>query len=347
MRISRNGKAVSVLAPAKVNLFLEVIRRRDDGFHEISTVMCPISLCDTLTLELTDAPNLELQLQLPTEPEGDSERGRGSEPHEDSEQTDINSAGDAAWDIPSDHRNLVLRGLAQLRHITGFTGGARVSLTKRIPAAAGLGGGSSDAAAAIVAMLVAMGQWKRSIALEIASSLGSDIPFFLGNEEHCGLATAEGRGERCTPIDGKPNLQFVVTHPPEGCSTADIYGGLQADYLCNHHTPQTHGLLLAACLSGDQHKIGAGLFNALQSSAVKRNPWIERQLDILNACGGPYRLMSGSGSSCFAMLTEGQDANEVHRRVRMKAQDIGIRRTYSVRSFYSPSIEQQIREWAS
>ncbi len=328
MRITKSGRTVEVETPAKVNLFLEVLRRREDGFHDISTVMCPISLCDTLTLEVSDTPDLELKLELPTE------AGSRGDP-------------DTAWMIPADDRNLVLRGLAQLRQNIGFTGGARVQLTKRIPAAAGLGGGSSNAAGAIVALLVALGKWDRELATQIAGSLGSDIPFFLGNTDFCGLASAEGRGEKCEPILAQPQLSFVVTHPPEGCSTAEIYNGLQADYLRNHHTPQTHGSLLAACQSGDQHKIGASLFNALQSTAVKRNPWIERQLDILSECGGPYRLMSGSGSSCFAMLVGEQDANEVHRRVRVMAQSNGIRRTYGVSSFYNPSIEQQIREWAS
>ncbi|GAB5404955.1 MAG: 4-(cytidine 5'-diphospho)-2-C-methyl-D-erythritol kinase [Aureliella sp.] len=342
MRISREGRRVVVRTPAKVNLFLEVLRRRDDGFHDISTVMCPISLCDTLALELTDTPKLDLLLDLPSDLDPPSDALRPS-----SDSVVAVSNGDTAWDIPADDRNLVLQGLAQLRQRTGFKGGARVELTKRIPASAGLGGGSSNAAGAIVALLVAMGQWDRTLATETAKSLGSDIPFFLGNERFCGLAVAEGRGEQCKSIDGEPDLRFVVTHPPKGCSTAEIYGGLQADYLRNHHTPHTHGFLVAACQSGELEKIGAGLFNALQSTAVKRNPWIERQLDILNECGGPYRLMSGSGSSCFAVLVGEQDDSEVHRRVVAKAHNIGIRRVYSASAFYSPSIEQQIREWAS
>lgn len=344
MRICRHDNQILVQTPAKVNLFLEVLGRRDDGFHEISTVMCPISLCDTLTLELTQTPELTLSLEVP-------ELNKNTLPPSKNRRQTISlteTGGDfdreEAWDIPTDNRNLVLRGLAEIRQSTGFAGGAHVHLVKRIPAAAGLGGGSSDAAAAIVAFLAATKHWDRQVATQAAAALGSDIPFFLGNADNCGLMLAEGRGERCTPIAGKPNLRFVISHPPEGCSTAAIYSALATDYLCNHHTPKTHVALVDACSAENIHKIGAGLFNALQSSAVKQNPWIETQLDILNECGGPFRMMSGSGSSCFAVLMERQDTNEVEAQVRMKALDKGIRRTYAATSFYSPSIEQQLYE---
>lgn len=346
MHISRHENRILVQTPAKVNLFLEVLARRSDGFHEISTVMCPISLCDTLTLELTEAPDLTLSLEVPERSESKFQTSVSWRQSISLTETDGDFDGDEAWDIPTDSRNLVLRGLAQIRQSTGFTGGARVHLVKRIPAAAGLGGGSSNAAAAIVAFLAANHSWDRQLATQAASSLGSDIPFFLGNERNCGLMHADGRGERCTPIAAKPNLRFVVCHPPEGCCTAAIYAALATDYLCNHHTPKTHGFLLDACVAEDEHKIGAGLFNALQSSAVKQNPWIETQLDILNECGGPFRMMSGSGSSCFAMLVDGQDATEVEEQVRKKAHNKGIPRIYSATSFYSPSIEQQLHEWA-
>ena len=329
MRITRRSESVVVESPAKVNLFLDVLGRRDDGFHEISTVLCPVSIFDSLELQLSETEEFALDITI------------ASPPSKSDSSTDI------AWDIPTDSRNLVIRALTDIRQEMGLKAGAKVRLAKRIPAAAGLGGGSGNAAAAIVAYLAILDAWDREAATKVAARLGSDIPFFLGNERNFGLAEACGRGEQVSPLEATPKLDFVLTHPPEGCSTAAIYGGVNADLLPNPHTRQLRAKLVSACQHEDVRKIGAGLFNALQSSAEKHTSWIETQLRLFDELGLEFRLMSGSGSSCFALIDNSQNNDMLLEQLRSAAAQQGIERVFAASAVYSSSIEWQIRQWAS
>lgn len=329
MWITRQANRVVVRSPAKVNLFLDVLGRRDDGFHEVTTVMCPVSIIDSLELELTTTGQFKLDITFATPP------------------AKSDSTTDIAWDIPADSRNLVIRALTEIRQEMGLKAGAAVRLTKQIPAAAGLGGGSGNAAAAIVAYLASLDAWDRDAATAVAARLGSDIPFFLGNERNFGLAEACGRGEQISPLEATPKLDFLLTHPPVGCSTAAIYGGLNTDCLPNPHTRQLQEKLVAACESGELRKIGAGLFNALQSSAEKHTSWIETQLRLFDELGLEFRLMSGSGSSCFALIDDSQNNNMLLEQLRAAAAQRGIERVFAASAVYGSSIEQQIRQWAS
>ena len=162
MFVCRSGDTLRVDAPAKLNLFLEVLERRPDGFHEIETLMVPISLFDTLWLRPTPHPGIHLQcvwapgLAL----------------------TDAVSY--AATTLPAVEENLVYKSLTRLAKAADVPYGADVFLVKRIPAAAGLGGASSDAAAALLAANAAWNlQWSRTQLQELAATLGSDIPFFF------------------------------------------------------------------------------------------------------------------------------------------------------------------------
>lgn len=335
MRIERKGNVISIETPAKVNLFLDILGRRDDGFHEIASIMCPIAICDHLRLELTDEPEIDLEVAIPAL--GRSDKDLSTSRHRSANHRD------PAWDIPSDDRNLIVRAFAGIRQELGVTQGARIRIIKRIPAAAGLGGGSSDAAAAIVAGLIALGRWDRELAVKVSASLGSDIPFFLGNSETFGLALAIGRGEQCTFMSDQPPLNFVITHPPRGCSTQAIY----QEYSKNTHKLGKPRRKLTAYIddlkSNTPQKIGVGMFNALQSSAARLNPWIKIQLEMMRHCGAKHVLMSGSGSSCFAL-----DAGEqTERRIREMARVSGVPRVFSAGAIYSSSIEQQICHWTS
>lgn len=173
---SSSETTLFIVRTAKLNLFLEVLGKRPDGYHEIETLMCPISLCDELEFRFRDDPRIHLQLELPST---------------------AGTTDDPAWQIPADDRNLVVRSIQSVQAAMGVGGGCTIHLKKRIPAAAGLGGGSSDAAAAIVAAMLAWGQWDRNLATSIANSLGSDIGFFLGDTTQVGMALATGRGEKC------------------------------------------------------------------------------------------------------------------------------------------------------
>ncbi|MGA2258695.1 MAG: hypothetical protein ABSG53_28850, partial [Thermoguttaceae bacterium] len=158
MQIHRNSVEIVIQTPAKLNLFFEVLGKRSDGYHEIETLMCPIGWYDTLCFRGASSEELDLECQW------------GS----------VASGGSGFEEVPRDGKNLVLRAVDLVRRRTGTKQGARLRLTKRIPTAAGLGGGSSDAAAALVAANLG---WRLGLSLpelaSLAAELGSDVPFFL------------------------------------------------------------------------------------------------------------------------------------------------------------------------
>jgi len=316
MIIDQTSRIIEILAPAKVNLFLEVLGKRGDGYHEIDTVMCPVRLFDRVIFEPTAAPGLELELCLPSRRTLDD---------------------DPAWDIPADSNNLAIRALKLLQAKLGTTHGGRLRLEKNIPAAAGLAGGSSDTAAAVCAALLAWGRWDRHLATHVCAELGSDIPFFLGDQQQFGMARATGRGEKCELLSATPPLRFLVTHPPTGCPTGEIYRRFVLP-----KTTRDSSRITAACEDGQFSKIGAELFNALQLSASGLTNWIERQLQCFTEAGLNYCIMSGSGSSCFALLNGDADDRSAAARLKAAARSMGIERLYEVDAHYAPSIEGQL-----
>ena len=173
MQVHRDTVEIVIQTPAKLNLFFEVLGKRADGYHEIETLMCPISLCDTLHFRGTSSDDLDLQCSWGMASQG----GSGFE------------------GVPRDGKNLVWRAVDLIRRRTGTRQGAKLRLIKRIPTAAGLGGGSSDAAAALVAANLG---WKldlpRAELAAMAAELGSDVPFFL-HERSCRLPRP-GRANR-------------------------------------------------------------------------------------------------------------------------------------------------------
>src|SRR5438876_5563646 len=188
----RSGKPRRLVlrAAAKINLALEVLGRRNDGYHEIATVMQAVDLSDRLVLE--DADVLELRT--------------------------------TALDVPTDGTNLALKAAATLREMAGSSRGTRITLEKRIPVAAGLGGGSTDAAAVLVGLNRLWGlRWSGARLAEVAVTLGMDVPFCL----HGGAAMGTGRGERLEPLASSA-LALVLVNPRVAASTAEIYGGVVA-----------------------------------------------------------------------------------------------------------------------
>ncbi len=346
MIIQRAHTAIHISAPAKVNLFLEVLGKRSDGFHEVRTLLCPIALFDQLHFELSPhSEAIELQVFLPA----------GADPTE------------TAWDIPSDQRNLVHRAVTRTRQLLALRrqaavgqslvpplGGCRIQLHKSIPATAGLGGGSSDAAAAVVASLLAWNSWDRQLAQDVCAEIGSDVAFFLGGPNGFGLALASGRGEQCQWLDCQPKFELCLTHPPVGCSTQRVYQGY-----VKPAEERDSKKIVAACESGQLKKIGAELFNALQLSASMQTDWIDRQLRLFAANGFPYALMSGSGSSCFGLFDPAESQQENERetphqlhpdrvaRLKHQAQLMGLSRVTTVQAWYGDSIEQQLSKQSS
>ncbi len=249
-------------AHAKLNLFLEVLGKRPDGFHEIVTVMHRVSLCDVMTFEPL-ADGFEI------------------------------ACSDAS--VPVDERNLVWKALSVARAVSGRRFGCRVRIEKRIPPGSGLGGGSSNAAQTLLAANELFGlNLSRAELHEAAASIGSDVPFFLNGP----LAVCRGRGERVEPAASRLKFWFVLALPKARLSTREVYGRLDATLTpCK----QDVTVFLNSLAGGDVEEIGERLFNRLEEPAFAMRPelreWSREMLE-LGACGS---LMSGSGSALFAL----------------------------------------------
>ena len=301
MHLRTLHETIEIAAPAKVNLFLEVLGRRADGYHELETLMVPIDRYDTLRF----TPQAGLQLTLACDTAAIDGRVETSTPS-------LPSA--ACEQLPTGDENLVLKAVRRLRDRAGIEMGGHLHLTKRIPLAAGLAGGSSDAAAALAAANQAWRlDWPHERLAEIAAEIGSDVPFFLAR----GAAVCRGRGERIERCGTLGTLHFVVVKPPAGLSTAAVFKACQP-------ASQPHGVeqLLVALRRGRLAEAGALFHNRLQSAARSISPWIDRlamefaRLPVLG------HQMSGSGTSYFGLCASATLARRVAARLR--SQSLGL-----------------------
>ena len=262
-------------AHAKVNLTLEVLGKRTDGFHAIRSVMQRISLADTLTIE----PAVELSLAC-------------SEP---------SLKGPA---------NLVWRAAERLRAACDVSRGAALRLEKRIPVAAGLGGGSSDCAAALRGLNDLWGlELTRERLMAIGAELGSDVPFFLLEG---GCALAEGRGELLTALGPLPERWLVLVKPDAGISAGAAYGALRRSEWSDgaRTTEWLEGVRLSAMVPAP--------FNALERAALRVEPAAEEARLALLEAGAEAPFMSGSGSTFFALFRTEGEAEQVAEAVRKR-----------------------------
>ncbi|MDG2206325.1 MAG: 4-(cytidine 5'-diphospho)-2-C-methyl-D-erythritol kinase [Pirellulales bacterium] len=285
-------------APAKLNLYFELIARRDDGYHDVETLMVPISLYDTVTFH----PFAGNALAVPEEC-GIDFHLQQFYPRSDSSQQDI----------PSDRQNLVVRALELLRQRSGTEQKAQVTLCKRIPAEAGLGGGSSDAAVALKLANRGWGLgWSRKQLMELAAELGSDVPFFLSR----GAAIGRGRGEQLEPLPAAGQICAVVVVPPQGLSTAAVYraANVPAD-------PKGVRSAVNALQTGSLRDWKEGLHNRLEDTARTLSPWIDRVRSAMDAAGCQLHQMTGSGTGCFGLTRHRAEAHRIAARLR--ARNIG------------------------
>ncbi|HEY4761988.1 MAG TPA: 4-(cytidine 5'-diphospho)-2-C-methyl-D-erythritol kinase [Thermoguttaceae bacterium] len=289
MRIHHNPVETIIQAPAKLNLFFEVIGKRNDGYHEIETLMCPISLFDTLRFSRNQSGNIEFNY------------------YKSFGLHTLNCV--QSQDIPEDFTNLAVRAVELLRQHTGIRAGAKLRLIKRIPSAAGLGGGSSDAAAAIMAANIGWGlNWPINKLARLAATLGSDVPFFLVGAP----AICRGRGEQVEQVDALGMLHFVVVRPPAGLKTEAVYR------VCRPaESPLSVMPLIHVIKQGNRNKTGRMLFNRLQSAAATLSPWIDRlrgEFDQLDCLG---HAMSGSGTSYFGLCRNARHARRIAQRLQL------------------------------
>jgi 4-diphosphocytidyl-2-C-methyl-D-erythritol kinase len=276
MRIERQAGALTIQAPAKVNLFLEVLGKRPDGYHNIETLMVAVNLFDTLRFREEPSGEIRLTCNYP-------ELSTGSD-------------------------NLVIRAAALLKKKTGYEKGARITLTKRIPLAAGLAGGSSDAAATLAGLnrLWRLGLTRARL-MALAKELGSDVAFFFSTS----AAWCTGRGERVRPLRLRKPLWFVLAALPIGLSTARVYGGLRVP-----ENPQEGEKIRRAVRASTVEEIGRLLHNRLQPVAQRMCPVIRTVCQQLAQSEPAGVLMSGSGPSVYALCRNHGEAVRIARQSR-------------------------------
>lgn len=257
------------LAPAKVNLSLRVLRRREDGFHEIESLMCPVSIFDTLEIAHRETKGLEFVCDDATLPTGDD--------------------------------NLVVRAAKLFCGACGLEPRLRIALTKRIPHGAGLGGGSSDAATTLIGLnRLFETNLPREALAAMAADLGSDIPFFI----YQSAAMIRGRGEQVEPVEFPHALPLFLIKPPFGVPTPWAY----QQWRDSREIP---GVPYAA-----QKFVWGALVNELERPVFQKylfladvKSWLLQQPDVEGA------LMSGSGSTVFALLRDKESAAALSARV--------------------------------
>ncbi len=283
-------KSLIFYSPAKVNLLLKVLGKRRDGFHELLTVFHRISLCDRLTLKKISVGRFILTTSHPA--------------------------------LRSRKNNLISKAYDLLRRHTPWKGGVAVTLEKNIPIAAGLGGGSSDAAHFLLGVnhLFNLGL-SRNTLIRLGKKLGSDIPFFLYNVNQ---AVGRGRGEIVKPLPFSGRLWFVVLKPPFGLATRKVY---QKHSLGRRLTRISRvDTITSAFFRGFKQgpasrlKLANDLFQA--SSAL--DPEIKKMDRCLKEAGGKIRLMSGSGPAMLSIHDSKKEAERVARKLRASKPDMRV-----------------------
>lgn len=272
---------LTLKAYAKVNLVLEVLGRRADGYHEIASIMQTVGLHDVLTFEAADA--IEFSCSVPELQSGD---------------------------------NLVWKAVHVLREATGNTAGARIALKKDIPRDAGLGGGSSDAAAALKGLnrLWGLGMAHESLA-EIASRVGSDVPFFI----YGGTCLAQGRGEKITPLPDVPAAWFVLLKPSVAVpakKTAALYAMLKP----GHCSCDSLAAAAAGLLKSGRTWAGA-LYNTFDIVSAEAYPGLQGYRDALAKAGTEDVHLAGSGPLLFSMFGSPEEARDAQAKLSLLGMD--------------------------
>ncbi|MBU6401978.1 MAG: 4-(cytidine 5'-diphospho)-2-C-methyl-D-erythritol kinase [Verrucomicrobia bacterium] len=258
-------------SPCKVNLLLDILGKRADGYHELESVMVPVRLCDRLEFR-RQGVGVILECDHP--------------------------------ELPTGAGNLVWRAATAFFAATGITEGVQIRLEKRIPLAAGLGGGSSNAATTLLALNDLFDRpLEAGQRLELAARLGSDVPFFLQSRP----AMVRGRGEVVEPLDALPLLRgtyLVLAHPGFGVSTAWAYQQLS-------RFPQVLGgqrgradRLVHRLRGQDLRAAGAAFYNSLEAPVLEKFPLLALFQESFRANGAVATLMSGSGSATFALAPD-------------------------------------------
>ena len=265
-------------AYAKINLGLDVLRRRDDGYHEVKMIMQMTDLYDTLTFESREDEKIYI--------------------HTDHAK------------VPCDEHNLIYKAAMVLFEETGSRIGADITLEKRIPVAAGMAGGSTDAAAALIAFNEMLGQpLSRERLKEIAVKVGADVPYCVMG----GTALSEGIGEVLTVLPAPPEAFLVIAKPDIDVSTAFVYQNLHLESILEH--PDIDGMA-EALRAGNLKRIAELMGNVLETVTIPAYPIIGEIKRICCEEGAMNALMSGSGPTVFAVYDSEEKAKNAAKRIQ-------------------------------
>lgn len=265
-------------AYAKINLGLDVLRRREDGYHEVKMIMQTVDIYDVLTFVKAPADVFRLSV--------------------DSAQ------------IPDDDNNLVLKAARLLFATAGIDAGVEVTLQKNIPVAAGMAGGSTDAAATLIGLNALYDlRFTTEQLQEIGVKLGADIPYCIMG----GTALSQGIGEILRPLPAPPRAHLVIAKPDLMISTKYVYENLHANSLKVH--PNIDGMI-EALSNQDLTKMCSLMGNVLETVTEKENPIITQIKDLMKEQGATGALMSGSGPTVFSIFTEEEKARSCFQKIQ-------------------------------
>lgn len=274
-------------APAKINLTLDTLYRRDDGYHEVEMIMTTIDLNDRLTFECRDDGEIIIDVEHNF--------------------------------VPSDHRNLAYKAAKLMQERYNIEKGVTISLEKSIPISAGLAGGSSDAAATFRGLNELWGINESLETLsELASEIGSDISFCIYGK----TALCQGRGEKITHLPKPPSAWVVIAKPDIGVSTPEIYGALDLEDKEQVHTKAC----LSAIENNDYALLCQSLGNSLEKVTMQLYPEVEKLKNTMRNTGVDAALMSGSGPTIYGFVQKERQAKQVYNALMGCCNDVYIAR---------------------
>ena len=284
-------------SPCKVNLILNILGKRADGFHELETVMQPVNICDEMTFERAGA-SLQLTCSNP--------------------------------ELPCDSKNLVHRAATSFLTAAKISDGVKIHLQKNLPLAGGIGGGSANAAVTFTALNQLFGAPLPPEKLhELAAALGSDVPFFLYDKP----ALATGRGEKVQTLENFLALKgkaFFLAHPGFGISTPWSYQNLARFPKDQNGTAGRAQKLVSLLQAGDLKAAAAEIYNSLEAPAFEKFPVLQLYKEFLREHGALVSLMSGSGSTTFAIAENLAAANNLAEKFKSQFGDNGWTATVAI-----------------
>lgn len=265
-------------APAKINLMLDVLHKREDGYHEVEMIMTMVDLSDRLEMSTLPRDTIIISSQ--------------------------------AGYIPLDEKNLAFQAARLIKDRYNVSKGVYIHLDKNIPVAAGLAGGSSDAAATLRGL---NRLWELDIPVEelkaLGAELGSDVPFCVTG----GTALATGRGEKLTPLPNPPQCWVVLAKLPINVSTAEVYGRLRSSRITSHPSANT---MIEAIESGSFSSVCEGLGNVLEDVTLQMHPEVAHLKEAMLKLGADGVLMSGSGPTVFGLVSKESKVSRIYNGLR-------------------------------